>query len=66
MGKIGKTDGGKDLPVLSQFPAEQGPALRQQILWLKHAAKIRHCYARQFIGNVNFIPHRFSQILFLT
>jgi len=65
-GKIGKTDGREDLPVYSRFPAEQGSTLHQQVFGLKHAAKLRHCYACEFIGNVKFLSHRFSQILFST
>jgi hypothetical protein len=43
-GEIGKTDSGEDLLVHSRFLAEQSPALRQQVFWLKHDAKLRHCY----------------------
>ena len=63
-GKIGKTDSGEDLPVNSRFPAEQGPALHQQAFWLKHDAKLRHCYARQLIGNVIFFRAAFLKFHF--
>ena len=64
IGKTGRTDSGKDLSGQSRFPAEQGPTLHQQVFWLKHDAKIQHCHAWQFIGNVNFLCTAFLKFYF--
>ncbi|HEX8504747.1 MAG TPA: hypothetical protein VF630_05225, partial [Hymenobacter sp.] len=63
--KIGKTDGEQDLPV-SLRGAIWRPALHQLVIGVKHDAKLRHCCARQLIGNVDFFSHCFSQLLFQT
>ena len=62
--KIGENDGGEDLSVHPQYPAEQGTALHQQVFWLKHDAKLRHCYARQLISNVIFFRTAFLRFHF--
>jgi hypothetical protein len=43
-GNIRKTNGSEDLAAHSRLLAKQGAALRQQVFWLKHGAKLRHCY----------------------
>ena len=53
-GKIGKTAGGEDLPVLARVAAEQSPALHQRVFGLKHDAKLRNVYAGQTLVMLPF------------
>ena len=62
--KTGKTDGGKNFPVLSRRTVEQCTALHQRVFGLKHDAKLRYDYLGQLIRNVKFLLDIFFQYFF--